>query len=75
MITPATLRTVLARYISEQDSLQEAFDHPETDLFTLGLDSMGAFALLDDLAVEGITVEFTDLIANPTVSFLTGSTR
>lgn len=75
MIAESTLRPILARYISEADSLQEAFASPETDLFTLGLDSMGAFALLDDLAAEGYSVEFTDLIANPTVSFLTGSAR
>ena len=32
---------------------------------------MGAFALLDDLAAEGSTVEFTELVENPTVEFLT----
>jgi hypothetical protein len=34
------------------------------------MDSMGAFALLDDLAGKGITIEFTELVENPTVEFL-----
>lgn len=65
-----TLRPLLAQYIREEDSLDTAFAKPETDLFSLGLDSMGAFALLDDLAAEGATVEFTELVENPTVEFL-----
>ena len=48
-----TLRPILAKYIVEPDSLQAAFDDPTTELFSLGLDSMGSFALLDDLAAEG----------------------
>ena len=41
-----TLRPILAKYIVEPDSLQAAFDDPTTELFSLGLDSMGSFALL-----------------------------
>ena len=41
-----------------------------TDLFSLGMDSMGAFALLDDLAAEGAVIEFTELVENPTVEFI-----
>ena len=48
-----TLRPIMEKYIVEPDSLQTAFDEPTTDLFSLGLDSMGSFALLDDLAAEG----------------------
>ena len=48
-----TLRPIMEKYIVEPDSLQTAFDEPTTDLFSLGMDSMGAFALLDDLAAEG----------------------
>lgn len=65
-----TLRPLLAQYILEEDSLNTAFAEPTTDLFSLGLDSMGSFALLDDLAGAGITVEFTELVENPTVDFL-----
>ena len=70
MSAEATLRPLLAKYIREEDSLNTAFAEP-TDLFLLGFDSMGAFALLDDLAAEGIAVEFTELVENPTVEFLT----
>ena len=44
-------------------------DDPTTELFSLGLDSMGSFALLDDLAAEGAVIEFTELVENPTVEF------
>ena len=71
MSAEATLRPLLAKYIREEDSLNTAFAEPTTDLFSLGVDSMGAFALLDDLAAEGIAVEFTELVENPTVEFLT----
>ncbi|WP_294660936.1 phosphopantetheine-binding protein [uncultured Rothia sp.] len=65
-----TLRPIMERYLLEADSLQTAFDEPTTDLFSLGLDSMGSFALLDDLAAEGAVIEFTELVENPTVEFL-----
>ena len=65
-----TLRPILAKYIVEPDSLQAAFDDPTTELFSLGLGSMGSFALLDDLAAEGAVIEFTELVENPTVEFL-----
>ena len=57
MSAEATLRPLLAKYIREEDSLNTAFAEPTTDLFSLGFDSMGAFALLDDLAAEGIDDE------------------
>lgn len=71
MSATETLRPILAKYIIEADSLQTAFDEPTTDLFSLGLDSMGSFALLDDLAAEGAVIEFTELVENPNVEFLT----
>ena len=61
-----TLRPIMEKYIVEPDSLQTAFDEPTTDLFSLGMDSMGAFALLDDLAAEGAVIEFTEGVQNPT---------
>lgn len=65
-----TLRPIMEKYIVEPDSLQTAFDEPTTDLFSLGMDSMGAFALLDDLAAEGAVIEFTELVENPTLEFI-----
>ena len=70
MSAETTLRPLLAQYIHEADSLDIAFSESTTDLFSLGMDSMGAFALLDDLAGRGITIEFTELVENPTVEFL-----
>ncbi|MFW0107862.1 phosphopantetheine-binding protein [Rothia sp. P6271] len=70
MTSENTLRSILQKYLHDADSLARAFDEPQTDLFTLGLDSMGAFALLDDLAQAGIHVEFTELVADPTTAFL-----
>ena len=69
MSAETTLRPLLAQYIHEADSLDTAFSESTTDLFSLGMDSMGAFALLDDLAGKGI-IEFTELVENPTVEFL-----
>ena len=62
MSAETTLRSLLAQYIHEADSLDTAFSESTTDLFSLGMDSMGAFALLDDLAGKGITIEFTELV-------------
>lgn len=53
MSAETTLRPLLAQYIHEADSLDTAFSESTTDLFSLGMDSMGAFALLDDLAGNG----------------------
>ena len=53
----------------EADSLDTAFSESTTDLFLWGWTRMGAFALLDDLAGKGITIEFTELVENPTVEF------
>ncbi len=60
------LMDVLSQHIKDAQALEKIAEHPDTDLFTVGLDSMGAFALIDDLEEIGISVEFTDLLANPT---------
>ena len=65
-----TLRPIMEKYIVEPDSLQTAFGEQTTDLVSLGMDSMGAVALLDDLAAEGAVIEFTELVENPTVEFI-----
>lgn len=69
-MTTETLRPLLASYITDEEALNLAFSAPDTDLFTLGLDSIAAFGMLDDLATAGIDLEFTELVANPTVTFL-----
>lgn len=65
-----TLRPIMEEVHRRARLLQTAFDEPTTDLFSLGMDSMGAFALLDDLAAEGAVIEFTELVENPTVEFI-----
>lgn len=69
-MTLSALATLLEGYIKEPDLLNIALESPDTDLFTLGLDSMGAFALLDDLAECGVDVDYSELVAEPTVAFL-----
>ncbi|WP_129662028.1 phosphopantetheine-binding protein [Rothia uropygialis] len=70
MVDDSTLKSVLAPHLSESGSLDKAFDEPESNLFDLGMDSISAFALLDDLQDHGVTLEFTELIADPSVKFI-----
>lgn len=69
------LINVLERHIKDPMGLEKIVSQPETDLFTVGLDSMSAFALIDDLEEIGISVEFTDLLANPTAQYLDSQLR
>lgn len=69
------LINVLERHIKDTMGLEKIVSQPETDLFTVGLDSMSAFALIDDLEKIGISVEFTDLLANPTAQYLDSQLR
>ncbi|WP_166138675.1 isochorismatase family protein [Nocardioides ochotonae] len=47
-----------------------AFAEPEADLFTLGLNSLRAFDLLDRLADDGVDIDFADLTREPTLAFV-----
>ena len=51
-------------------SSTQAFARPDSDLFGLGLDSLRAFDLLDQLADEGVQVDFAAFTVEPTVAFL-----
>jgi len=65
----ATVRDALVSAIGAE-AVSRAESDPEADLFALGLTSMKAFALLDDLADAGVDVDFGDLVRRPTLAFL-----
>jgi bifunctional isochorismate lyase / aryl carrier protein len=65
----AVLRTAFDRVLPET-SVEAGFTDPEVDLFTLGLDSLRAFEVLDLLADEGVDVDFGDFTRRPTIAFL-----
>ena len=70
MIDDSTLKSVLAPHLREEGALDKAFHDPTANQFDLGMDSISAFALLDDLQDHGVGLEFTELIADPSVGFL-----
>lgn len=70
MTQQETLRNLLANYLKEPENLALAFDEPNRDLFTLGLDSMSAFALIDDLQDRGFSLDYVSFLAHPTVKDL-----
>ena len=47
-----------------------AFADPEADLFTLGLNSLRAFDVLDRLADDGVDIDFAELTREPTLAFV-----
>lgn len=59
------LLTLLAPYLPQVADLSA-----QDDLFEAGLDSFKTFLLLDDLAEAGQQIEFTELVANPSLAFL-----
>lgn len=63
------LRAALARVLPPE-VVERAFATPEEDLFALGLNSLVAFELLDDLADAGIDVDFGVFTARPTLALL-----
>lgn len=63
------LRDILAGFLDPAD-VALAFARPDSDLFGLGLDSLRAFDLLDQLADEGVQVDFAAFTVEPTVAFL-----
>lgn len=64
------LKELLAAYLPQGSQDLE----PSSNIFDAGLDSMGAFLFLDDLASAGYQIEFTDLVAHPTLHFLREAT-
>ncbi|WP_081861476.1 isochorismatase family protein [Cellulomonas sp. HZM] len=63
------LRSALARVLPPE-VVERAFAQPGTDLFELGLSSLVAFELLDDLADSGLDVDFGDFTRRPTIEHL-----
>ena len=63
------VRAALARALSPA-ALDQAVADPGVDLFSIGLSSLKAFELLDDLADAGTDIDFGDLVRNPTLRFL-----
>ncbi|ORC15969.1 MULTISPECIES: acyl carrier protein [Rothia] len=70
MTQQETLRHLLAHYLKEPENLALAFDEPDRDLFALGLDSMSAFALIDDLQDQGVSLDYVSFLAHSTVNGL-----
>ena len=70
MLDDTTLKNILAPHLREEGALEAAFADPGADLLELGLDSLSSFALIDDLREHGVMVEFTELMATPTIAFL-----
>lgn len=69
-----SLQHRLAELLGDQ-SAATAFADPEHDLFHLGLNSIQAFSILDDLADAGVAVEFTSFTRRPTIGFLRETAR
>lgn len=63
------LREALTRATGPEVA-EAAFDDPDADLFELGLRSLQAFELLDDLADAGTDHDFGEFTRAPTVNFL-----
>ncbi len=57
------------------DVLAAALADPDADLFALGLNSLRAFEVLDDLAEAGVDIDFGDLVRSPSVAFLRAQGR
>lgn len=65
----AVVDDALARVVPPQ-VLAAAQAAPDTDIFALGLNSLQAFEMLDDLADVGVDIDFGDFVRNPTLSFI-----
>lgn len=63
------LRSALEGLLSE-DAVAAAFAAPETDIFSLGLDSMRAFEMLDRLLDAGADIDFGEFTRRPNIAFL-----
>ncbi|MFO6451389.1 MULTISPECIES: isochorismatase family protein [unclassified Aeromicrobium] len=65
----AVVRASLSRALPGA-ALGSVLADPETDLFSVGLSSLRAFELLDDLADAGVDIDFGELVRRPTLTFL-----
>jgi len=63
------IRASLARLLPAE-VVDQAFAEPDADLFRLGLNSLQAFEMLDDLAEAGADIDFGDFTRRATVAFL-----
>lgn len=59
------------REVRDPDFAAAALADPGADLFTLGLNSLQAFDVLDRLLEsDGVDVDYADFTQNPTLDFL-----
>ncbi|WP_134322280.1 isochorismatase family protein [Cumulibacter soli] len=63
------LSDALARAVPT-DVANAAQNAPDADMFELGLNSLQAFELLDDIADAGAAIDFGDFVRTPTLAFL-----
>lgn len=64
------LQSEIAMLLADEQSERLLRADADRDLFALGLDSLRAFALLDQLADRGVDVDFTEFVGDATVGFL-----
>lgn len=65
----AEVRASLVRLLPPE-VVERAFAEPQADLFELGLNSLQAFDMLDDLAEAGADIDFGEFTRRATVAFL-----
>jgi mycobactin phenyloxazoline synthetase len=63
----ALTRDVLVSTISDVTGVSREDIHDSTDLFSLGLDSLGVMRLVNECRVHGLPVTFADLADDPTL--------
>lgn len=52
------------------EDLERIKSQPDQDLFTLGLNSLRSFTALDELADQGVDVDFGEFMRQPTLDYL-----
>lgn len=66
--------SVLGHFFSA-DTVSLIANNPTTDLFEMGLSSLEAFRVLDELDECGFTIEYPQFLAEPTLAYLKASAR
>lgn len=64
-----TVRDALTRVLPD-DIVDAAYADEHADLFALGLNSLQAFDILDDLAEEGVDIDFGEFTRSATIAYL-----